>query len=126
MYQRHIAFLGLLAASAITVACGTTDTDISTKVKANLTAEQTLKSAQIDVGVQKKVVTLSGAVDTPVIKEQAVAVARKTDGVTDVVDQITVREQGSGTSPGPGFGHEMMEKGMKMEGKDHPKDGKPN
>ena len=49
------------------------------------------------------------------------AVARRTDGVADVVDQITVKEQGSGSSPGPGFGHEMMQKGMKMEGKDHPK-----
>ena len=83
-----------------------------------------MKTAQIDVAF-RKVVTLSGTVDTSVVKEQAVAVARRTDGVTDVVDQITVKEQGSGASPGPGFGHEMMEKGMKMEGKDH-KDSKHN
>lgn len=70
--------------------------------------------------MQKKVVTLSGTVDSPVVKERAVAVARQTDGVADVVDQLTIKEQGSG----PGFGHEMMEKGMKMDGKDHPKEGK--
>ncbi len=126
MYQRHIALLGLLAAAVITVACGPTDAGISTKVKANLAADETVKTAQIDVGVQKNVVTLSGAVDTPAVKEQAVAIARRVDGVTDVVDQITVKEQGSGSSPGPGFGHEMMDKGMKMDGKDHPKDGKHN
>ena len=126
MYQRHIAFLGVLAAAVITVACGPTDSGISTKVKTNLTADETVKTAQIDVGVQKKVVTLSGVVDTPAVKEQAVAVARRTDGVADVVDQITVKNQNSGSTPGPGFGHEMMEKGMKMDGKDHPKDGKHN
>ena len=71
--------------------------------------------------MQKKVVTLSGTVDTPAVKERAVAVARGTDGVADVVDQITVKQQASGHGPGPG--HEMMGKGM-MEGKDHPKEGK--
>jgi hypothetical protein len=120
MYQRRIAFLGVLAAAAITVACGPTDAGIGTKVKTNLTADETVKTAQIDVGVQKKVVTLSGTVDSPAVKERAVAVARQTDGVADVVDQITIKEQGSG----PGLGREMMEKGMKMEGKDHPKEGK--
>ena len=116
MYQRRIAFLGVLAAAAITVACGPTDAGISTKVKTNLTADETVKTAQIDVGVQKKVVTLSGTVDSPAVKERAVALARQTDGVADVVDQITIKEQG--------FGQGMMEKGMKMEGKDHPKGGK--
>ena len=122
MYQRRSTFLGVLAAAAITVGCGPTDAGISTKVKTNLTADETVKSAQIDVGVQKKVVTLSGTVDTPAVKERAVAVARQIDGVADVVDHITIKEQGSG--PGPGPGREMMEKGMKMEGKDHPKEGK--
>jgi len=122
MYQRCSAFLVVLAAAVITVACGPTDAGITTKVKTNLTADETAKTAQIDVNVQKKIVTLSGTVDTQAVKEQAVAVARRTDGVADVVDQITIKEQGS--SPGPGLGREMMEKGMKMEGKDHPKEGK--
>ena len=115
------AFLGVLAAAVITAACGSTDAGISTKVKTNLTADETVKTAQIDVGVQKKVVTLSGTVDSPAVKERAVALARQTEGVADVVDQITIK---GGSGPGPGFGREMMEKGMKMEGKDHPKGGK--
>lgn len=122
MYQRRSAFLAVLAAAAITVACGPTDAGISTNVKTSLTADETVKSAQIDVGVQKKVVTLSGTVDTPAVKERAVAVARQIDGVADVIDHITIREQGTGSGLGPG--REMMEKGMKMEGKDHPKEGK--
>ena len=91
MYQRHRAFLGVLAVAVIAVACGPTDAGIGTKVKTNLTADETVKAAQIDVGVQKKVVTLSGTVDTPAIKERAVAVARRTDGVADVVSAATAK-----------------------------------
>ncbi len=118
MHQQHSAFLGVLAAVAvITAGCGPTDEGIGTKVKTNLTADETVKAAQIDVGVQKKVVTLSGTVDTPAVKERAVAVARGTDGVANVVDQITIKQQASG--PGPGHGSEMRGKAM-MDGKDHP------
>lgn len=121
MYQRPRAFLGVLAVAVITVACGPTDTGIGTKVKTNLTADETVKAAQIDVGVQKKVVTLSGTVDTPAIKERAIAVARRTDGVADVIDQITVKDQGSG--PGLGHGPGMMGRGT-TDGKDHPREGR--
>ncbi len=121
MYQRRSAFLGVLAVAVIAVGCGPTDAGIGTKVKTNLAADETVKAAQIDVGVQKKVVTLSGTVDTPAVKERAVAVARGTDGVANVVDQINIKQQGFGH--GPGHGGEMMEKGMK-EGMDHPKEGK--
>ena len=121
MHQRRSAFLGVLVVAAITVGCGPTDDGIGTKVKTNLTADETVKAAQIDVGVQKKVVTLSGTVETPAVKERAVAVARKTDGVADVIDQITIKQQGFG--PGPGHGGEMMGRGM-TEGKDRHGEGK--
>ena len=121
MHQQTSAFLGVLAAAAIAAGCGPTDAGIATKVKTNLTADETVKAAQIDVGVQKKVVTPSGTVDTPAVKERAFAVARGTDGVADVVDRITVTQQASGH--GPGHGGQMMERGMK-EGMDHAKEGK--
>ena len=121
MYQRRIAYLGVLAGAVVAVACGPNDAGIGTKVKSNLTSDETVKAAQIDVGVQKKVVTLSGTVDTPAVQERAVAVARRTDGVAEVVDQITVKEQSAG--PGSGLSHEMMGKGM-LEGKGHPMEGK--
>ena len=125
MYQQRIAYLGVLAVAVVAVACGPDDAGIGTKVKSNLTSDETVKAAQIDVGVQKKVVTLSGTVDTPAVKERAVAVARGTDGVAEVVDQITVKEQsaGPGSGHGPGHGREMMEKGM-TEGRGHPGEGK--
>ena len=122
MYRKHNAYLGvLIVVAVVTAGCGPTDDGIGTKVKTNLTADETVKAAQIDVGVQKKVVTLSGTVDTSAVKERAVVVARGTDGVANVVDQITVKQQVSGHGPGPG--HEMMRKGMK-DGMDHAKDGK--
>lgn len=121
MNQRHNAFLGALVVAASAVACAPTDADTSTKVKANLTADETVKAARIDVAVQKKVVTLSGAVDTSAVKERAVEVARKTDGVNEVVDQITLNER----TFGPGVGREMMgrERGM-HDGKEPPMEAK--
>jgi hypothetical protein len=131
MYQQPIAYLGVLAGAVVVVARDPNDAGIGTKVKSNLTSDETGKAAQIDVGVQKKVVTLSGTADTPAVKERAVAVARGTDGVADVVDQITVKGQGWGPGPGHGHGHgyghghghEMMKKGM-TEGKGHRVEGK--
>ena len=41
MNQRYNAFLGALAVAASAVACSPTDADTSTKVKANLTADET-------------------------------------------------------------------------------------
>ena len=111
MNQQRNAFLAALAGAMVAVACAPTDAGIGTNVKTNLAADATVKAAPIDVGVEKKTVTLSGTVDTSVIKEQALVVARKTDGVSEVVDQIVVKEQG----PVPGFGRKMMGKRMGME-----------
>lgn len=108
MNLRYNAFLGTLALAAGIVGCAPTDIDIGTKVKANLSADTTVNSASIDVGVQKKIVTLAGTVDTAAIKEQALVVARKTDGVGEVVDQLVVRGHGVV----PGHGRDMMGKGV--------------
>ena len=115
MHKQRNTILAAMVLAAAAVACAPTDSGISTKVKANLTADATLKDYQIDVGVQNKVVTLSGTVNASGDKDRAVTVARGTAGVTDVVDHVTIRDHG----PGPAYGHEMMQKGM-SETKDHP------
>jgi hypothetical protein len=101
--QQRSAFLGVLAAVAVfTAGCGPTDAGIGTNVKTNLTADETIKTAQIDVGVKKQVVTLSGTVDTSAVKERAVALARGTVGVADVVDQSKfVRLENGSKASGP-------------------------
>jgi len=57
-----------------------------------MAANDTVKAYQIDVDTQNGVVTLTGDVDTTAAKTQAVRIARETDGVRDVIDQIQVTE----------------------------------
>jgi hypothetical protein len=84
------AFLGAVSAVALafTVACGQTDAGITSAVKSKLAADDTVKAYKVDVDTQNKVVTLSGEVDTEAQRSHAVMIARNTDGVTDVVDQL--------------------------------------
>jgi hyperosmotically inducible protein len=99
MTKRITTLLGIVAAVAFAVACAQTDAGITTKVKSKLAADDTVKAYQIDVDTKDKVVTLSGNVDNPAAKDQAVALARSTEGVADVVDNITVAG-GSAAMPG--------------------------
>jgi hyperosmotically inducible protein len=84
-------------AALVTIACGQTDAGITTAVKSKFAADDTVKAYQLDVTTENNVVTLEGTVETSVAKEQAVLLARNTDGVRDVVDRITVSEA-AGTS----------------------------
>jgi hypothetical protein len=120
MRNQNIILWSVLAAAAITVGCGPSDAAINTKVKQQLSADDTVKTAPIEASTQKKVVTLSGTVDAEAVKERAVTVARQVDGVADVVDQIKVQS----APAGPDSGHEMMKNGMKMEKKEHGEEAK--
>lgn len=86
------AFLGAISAVvlAFTVACSQTDAGITTAVKSKLAADDTVKAYKVDVDTANKVVTLSGEVDTEAQRAHAVMIARNTDGVADVVDQLRV------------------------------------
>jgi len=106
MTKRITTFLGILAAVAFSVACAQTDAGITGKVKSKLAADDTVKAYQIDVDTKDKVVTLSGNVDSQAAKDQAVALARGTEGVADVVDNITVAG-GSAAMPGGNPAAEM-------------------
>lgn len=99
MRKRITTLLGILAAVTFAIACAQTDAGITTKVKSKLAADDTVKAYQIDVDTKDKVVTLSGNVDSQAAKDQAVAIARATQGVADVVDNITVAG-GSAALPG--------------------------
>ena len=88
--MKRLAALIPVAALVFTVACGQTDAGITTSVKSKLAADDTVSAYQVDVDTQDGIVTLTGSVDTPAAREQAVTLARQTDGVTDVVDNIQV------------------------------------
>jgi hypothetical protein len=85
-------FAGLITAAGLvfTVACAQTDAGITTSVKSKLAADDTVKAYQVDVDTNDKVVTLRGDVETVAQKEHAVMIARNTDGVRDVIDQLRV------------------------------------
>jgi hypothetical protein len=87
-------FAGFIGSAALLfcVACGQTDAGITTAVKSKLAADDTVKAYQVDVDTSNHVVTLKGDVETSAAKERAVMIARNTDGVRDVIDQITVNE----------------------------------
>src|SRR5688500_20291866 len=88
---------GLVSAAALvfTVACGQTDAGITTAVKSKLAADDTVKAYQVDVDTNNKVVTLRGDVETAAQKAHAVTIARNSDGVTGVRDQLRVHATGA-------------------------------
>lgn len=85
-------FAGLVSAAALafTVACGQSDAGITTNVKTKMAADDTVKAYQVDVTTQNRVVTLNGEVETSAARDRAIEIARTTDGVTDVIDQLRV------------------------------------
>ena len=91
--------LALLLAVPLT-ACGKTvgetidDTSITTRVKTVMLNDPAVGGLRIDVDTFKGVVTLSGRVKSQSEKAQAVALARKVGGVTDVKDALQVIPEG--------------------------------
>jgi hyperosmotically inducible protein len=97
MLQRFALALST-AAVFVAVACSQSDPGVTTAVKSKLAADDTVRAYQIDVDTDDRVVTLSGTVETSAEKEHAVMLARQTDGVRDVVDQITVNPAAAATT----------------------------
>ena len=87
MLQRLAALVG---AAALTVACAQTDAGVTTNIKSKMAADDTVKAYQINVDTNNGVVTLRGDVDSALARERAVQIARTTEGVRDVVDNLTV------------------------------------
>jgi hypothetical protein len=91
-YMRSWSLFAAACAVVFTMACGQTDAGITSNVKGKLAADDAVKAYQVDVDTRDHVVTLSGTVDSVVAKERAVVLARGTNGVTDVVDNIRLSE----------------------------------
>jgi osmotically-inducible protein OsmY len=67
------------------------DTAITAKVKAAILAEPGLKSLQINVDTKDATVTLSGNVDSDMLRDRAKQIAMSTEGVKNVVDNLSVK-----------------------------------
>lgn len=103
-----VGWSGIVIAALLAVACAQSDPGITTAVKTKLAADDTVKSYRIDVDTKDRVVTLSGAVDTRTARERAIEIARGTDGVRDVVDQLVISP---GATPTTGVDDELQRRG---------------
>ena len=64
---------------------------LTTKIKAKMALDDTVKARAIDVTTSGSTVTISGTVDSTVERDRAVTLARETAGVSQVVDHMTIR-----------------------------------
>jgi osmotically-inducible protein OsmY len=91
-----MTLLAAVMAMPLAAGCGKTigetidDTTITTRVKTSMLNDPAVGGTSIDVDTYKGVVTLSGRVKSQAEHDQAVALARKVDGVTDVKDALQV------------------------------------
>jgi hypothetical protein len=67
-----------------------TEAALTTKIKAKMALDDTLTSRAIDVSTTGSTVTVSGQVPSAAARDRALALARETDGVSDVIDRLEV------------------------------------
>src|SRR6187549_1765267 len=88
--------LALVLTAPLTAACGKTvgetidDTTITTRVKTAMLNDPAVGGLRIDVDTFKGVVTLSGRVKSQSEHDQAVALARRVNGVSEVKDALQI------------------------------------
>jgi len=96
------SLLLLVLVACVIMACSQSDAVITAKIKASMAADPRVNFSEIEVKTDKKVVTLTGNIDSEAQKERALQIARSTSGVADVVDMISVRTSAeTGNAPEP-------------------------
>ena len=91
-----MTLLSTIVAAPLIAGCGKTigetidDTTITTRVKTSMLNDPAAGGLGIDVDTYKGVVTLSGRVKSPSERDQALSLARRVDGVTEVKDALQV------------------------------------
>ena len=102
MKPRMSIILAVLVAAFALVSCTTSDPMITTKIKAKLVADETVRPYQIEVTTKNGVVTLTGNIDSADAKDRALQLVKETKGVTQVVDMISVKTASAeGNAPDP-------------------------
>jgi osmotically-inducible protein OsmY len=100
--RNYLGVMAVLTLALVLAACATTDAGLTGKVKAKLAAANDVPASRIEVSTRDGVVTLTGNVDDPAVKDRAIALARDTKGVVDVVDMIAVQTtEATGDAPEP-------------------------
>lgn len=68
------------------------DGAMTAKIKSKMALDDSVRARTVDVSTTDHVVTLSGTVRSAAEHERAVQLARETDGVTRVIDHLTVMQ----------------------------------
>jgi hyperosmotically inducible protein len=79
-----------VAVAAAKVRDGAQEAALTSKIKAKMVLDDTIKARAIDVTTNGTTVTLSGSVHSAEEHDRAVRLARETAGVTHVVDHLKV------------------------------------
>jgi osmotically-inducible protein OsmY len=79
--------------AASTVGATLEEATLTTKIKAKMALDDMVKARSIDVTTRGTTVTLSGIVGSKAEHDRAMALARETDGVTDVVDNMRMLQR---------------------------------
>ena len=66
---------------------------LTAKITSKMALDDTIEARRLDVDTDGTVVTVRGSVDTQAQRARALQLARETNGVTQVVDRIEVREK---------------------------------
>jgi osmotically-inducible protein OsmY len=90
--MKRLSILAAMLALVLTAACGSTDGGITTAVKSKMAVDDAVKAYQVDVDTHEGVVTLNGTVGSNAARTRAVMLARDTDGVRDVIDNLRVSD----------------------------------
>jgi osmotically-inducible protein OsmY len=88
------------AASGAAAGANEPDPWITAKIQAKYFLDDEVKGHDIDVDTSNGTVTLRGTVENEQQKRQALALARNTEGVRDVTDQLTVAAAGGAAGSG--------------------------
>jgi hyperosmotically inducible periplasmic protein len=67
------------------------DGALTSKIKAKMALDDTVRALDLDVDTKNGVVTVSGTVRSEAERQRALALARETEGVTQVVDRLELR-----------------------------------
>jgi hyperosmotically inducible protein len=70
------------------------DAAITASVKSTLVADKAANLTRVDVDTNRGVVSLNGIVDSPEQKSRAEQLARRVDGVKNVVNNLQIQKRG--------------------------------
>jgi len=79
--------------AASTVGATLEEAALTTKIKAKMALDDVVKARSIDVTTRGTTVTLSGVVESKAEHDRAMALARETEGVTDVIDDMKMLQR---------------------------------